>query len=234
MLPRQPQGRYLGNLETFQKASPETLAAFSLDPTRGSLMSLLVQSPDLGERIQQGGIVGYLILTLLLMGILLVCERFLYLSRIGIKMKKQIRDGKNNEKTPLTTIIHAYEVNKSRDIETLELKLEEAMIKSTAKVERGINIIKIFATVAPLLGLLGTVTGMIVTFQSITLFGTGDPKLMAGGISQALVTTVLGLIAAIPLLLLHSIVSSKSKVILKFLEEQSVGLIVRKTEDKEA
>ena len=88
------------------------------------------------------------------------------------------------------------------------------------------------AVIAPLLGLLGTVTGMIQTFQAITLFGTGDPKLMAGGISQALVTTVLGLLTAVPLLLFHSIVRDQSKALTQLLEEQATGLVAERAEDE--
>ena len=120
---------------------------------------------------------------------------------------------------------------KDKDLETLEMKLDETVLKAAPKITKGINTIKIMSAVAPLLGLLGTVTGMIATFQSITLFGTGDPKLMAGGISTALVTTVLGLVCAIPMLLLHNFVSAKSKGLLQMLEEQSAGLLTQRAED---
>ena len=115
--------------------------------------------------------------------------------------------------------------NKSVDVETLELKLDEAILKETPALERFLTIIKLISAVAPLFGLLGTVTGMIETFQAITLFGTGDPSQMAGGISAALMTTVEGLVVAIPTLLLHSFVSGQSKSVLHVLEEQSAGII---------
>jgi biopolymer transport protein ExbB len=89
-------------------------------------------------------------------------------------------------------------------------------------------LIKLLAAVAPLLGLLGTVTGMILTFQSISLFGTGDPKLMAGGISQALVTTVMGLVTAIPLLFLHTLLASRSRTLIQILDEQSAGVVAQR------
>ena len=116
------------------------------------------------------------------------------------------------------------------DLETLELKLGEAVFRETPSLTRSLLFIKIISVVAPLLGLLGTVTGMIVTFQAITLFGTGDPKLMAGGISQALVTTVLGLTVAIPMVLLHTLVSGRSRRILHILQEQSAGIVARFSE----
>jgi biopolymer transport protein ExbB len=111
------------------------------------------------------------------------------------------------------------------DVETLELKLDEAILKNTPALERFLTMIKVLAVVAPLLGLLGTVTGMINTFQAITLFGTGDPKLMANGISQALVTTMEGLWVAIPLTFLHALVASRSRSIINTLEEQAAGIV---------
>ena len=90
----------------------------------------------------------------------------------------------------------------------------------------------IFIFTVSLERLLGTVTGMIVTFQQITLFGTGDPKIMAGGISQALVTTVLGLVVAIPTTLLHSFANSSARGIINVLEEQSTGIVAEHSDSK--
>src|SRR5690606_4494696 len=123
-----------------------------------------------------------------------------------------------------------YENDPSMDIETLELKLGEAILKETPALERFLTLLKVISTVAPLLGLLGTVTGMIMVFQAITLFGTGDPQVMAGGISAALVTTVQGLVVAIPAVLLHTVVKSRSDKIVHVLEEQATGIIARKAE----
>ena len=123
-----------------------------------------------------------------------------------------------------------YQENKNADPENLELKLDEAILRETPKIDSGVNVIKIFAAIAPLLGLLGTVVGMIGTFQSITLFGTGDPKIMAGDISMALVTTAMGLIAAIPLILAHSIVASRAKSIVHSLDEQAAGIVAAHSE----
>ena len=124
----------------------------------------------------------------------------------------------------------AYEQFKSVDRETLELKLAEAIAQETPSLQRFLALLKIIGVVAPLLGLLGTVTGMINTFQAITLFGTGDPKMMAGGISQALVTTVLGLVVAIPIVLLHTLVSSRSKRIAQVIEERAIGVMAEHSE----
>ena len=111
-----------------------------------------------------------------------------------------------------------------------QLKLEEAILKERPSIEKGLSMIKIVSMVAPLMGLLGTVTGMIQTFQAITDFGAGDPKLMAGGISAALVTTVCGLVVAIPTVFMHTILSGKARKILHVLEEQSAGIIAEKSE----
>ena len=104
------------------------------------------------------------------------------------------------------------------------------MLKEIPKINRGLLMVKVISVVAPLAGLLGTVTGMIKTFQVITLYGAGDPKLMAGGISQALVTTVLGLVVAIPMVLLHTVLSGRAKRLVNILEEQSAGLIAEHSE----
>jgi len=124
------------------------------------------------------------------------------------------------------------DANKDVDTETLNLRLEEAILKETPKLNARIAFIKIISMVAPLLGLLGTVVGMILTFQAITLFGTGDPKTMAGGISQALMTTVMGLCVAIPTVLLHAIVQTRSNSIIHVLNERAAGLLAEQAEEK--
>jgi biopolymer transport protein ExbB len=231
-LGRQPQSRYLSLVEDFSEAPAGEILPLGVDPSRGSVLSLLVQAPSLMERFHQGGVIGYVIFAVLILGVLLVGERFFYLTAAARKIKQQLATHTIDPSNPLGLIFKAFDDNKDKDVESLELKLDEAIIKGTSQLDRGLSTIKLLAAVAPLLGLLGTVTGMIGTFQSITLFGTGDPKLMAGGISQALVTTVLGLVAAIPLLLLHSVVAGKSKGLLSVLEEQSAGLMAQKVEEE--
>jgi biopolymer transport protein ExbB len=127
-------------------------------------------------------------------------------------------------------VVAVYEENRSTDIETLELKLDEAILRESAKLDRFLWAVKVVSVVAPLMGLLGTVTGMIRVFTTITLVGTGDPKMMASGISEALVTTMLGLLVAIPLVLIHAFVSSGAKEIVGVLEEQSAGMVARQAE----
>jgi biopolymer transport protein ExbB len=146
------------------------------------------------------------------------------------KVTVQLKSDTAMQNNALGRVLSVHDQNRNADTETLELKLSEAIFKETPALNRGLLFLKIISVVAPLMGLLGTVTGMIKTFQSITLYGTGDPKLMAGGISQALVTTVLGLVVAIPMVLLHTLVSGRSRRIVQVLQEQSAGIIATHAE----
>lgn len=225
-LPRQPAGRFTSSTARLMDADPGDTVAFGLDPTRGQLLGLLIQRPDLTQRINQGAEVGYVIIALGIIGVLISAWKMISLSLTSAKVRGQMKNVDTpKENNPLGRVLKAYQDNTSVDVETLELKLDEAILRETPALERGLTFIKIISAVAPLLGLLGTVTGMIVTFEAITLFGTGDPSLMANGISQALITTVLGLVVAIPTLLLHSFVAGMSKRVIHVLEEQSAGMI---------
>ena len=228
-LARQPERRWTSYISKMEKAKPETYPMFALDPTRGSLISLLIRKPSLFERIKQGGYVGLVIILVLLFGLAVVVERWVLIKKEAKKIREQLKNiHQPKSDNPLGQILSVYEKNKTLNMESLERKFNEIAIVYLPTVEKRIGIIKVLAGVAPLLGLLGTVTGMILTFQSITLFGTGDPKLMAGGISQALMTTVMGLCAAIPLLLSHSFISNQSQKIAQILEEQTAGLLAKK------
>jgi len=242
-LPRQPSARFTGTVSDLEAASPGDIVEFGLDPTRGSLLAMLIQKSTWGDRIGsamggiskgecwlpfcdgQGGMPGAVIILVGIIGVLLAVERLITLSLIGAKVRAQRKTKTANEGNPLGRVLKVYDDNKDVDVETLELKLSEAILGETPKLTRNITLIQVISVVAPLLGLLGTVIGMITTFQAITLFGAGDPKTMAGGISQALVTTVLGLVVAIPTTLLHSIVASQSRSVIHILEEQSAGII---------
>ena len=196
-----------------------------IDPSLGTLLGMVVETPNMQERIAQGRGIGYAIIIVAAFGILLALFRWLILTITAMRVRQQMRSSTPSENNPLGRIMMAYEENRSEDLETLQMRLDDAVLRELPRLESGLNIVKVLAAVAPLMGLLGTVIGMIVTFQAITLFGTGDPKLMAGGISQALVTTVLGLIAAIPLLILHAFASGTARRLAQVLEQQSVSLV---------
>lgn len=216
--------------------SSNDVSAFALDPSRGALLTMSLASPDLFERIKQGAFVGYIILLIGVVGLSIAAWRLIVLGNINKRVKQQQKElNKPQDNNPLGRVLNSYyAIPKPVNIDVLEAKMDEAVLRELPALEMGQTIIKLFAGIAPLLGLLGTVTGMIATFQAITNFGTGDPKLMAGGISQALVTTVEGLIVAIPLLLAHNWVAARSKSLVQLLDEQSAGLIAEALEQQTA
>ena len=233
-LGRQPDG-YLVSSAVELRDATSGLVPFYADPSSGGILSLLKEKATMMERYHAGGTVGYTITVMLFIGLIIGLYKVVTLTIVGGKMKSQLKNVSNpSSSNPLGRILQVYNDNKTADAESLELKLDEAILKELPRIESGINIIKIFAAIAPLLGLLGTVIGMIETFQQITLFGTGDPKLMAGSISMALVTTALGIIAALPLLLTHSIVAGRSKSIVHILDEQTAGIIATHAETEKA
>ncbi len=224
-LQKQPPARYHQAAQNFSTGKT-SLAAITIDPTHGQLFNLLTLKPTFMQRINQGGMVGYIILALGAIGLLIAMFRFLYLSLVSQRIKHQIKHlDKPVDSNPMGRIALVYREYQDKPLNEREIALQEAMIKEAPAVEHYNSLIKLLAAVTPLLGLLGTVIGMIITFQTITLFGTSDPKLMAGGISTALVTTVLGLSMAIPLLFAHTFIVSRSRRILDIIEHQSVGLI---------
>ncbi|WP_064663210.1 MULTISPECIES: MotA/TolQ/ExbB proton channel family protein [unclassified Pseudoalteromonas] len=228
-LTRQPSSRFTATAADLQQANTGVVP-FALDPTGGSILGLLVQAPDTSEQVHQGGAVGYVILGVGLLALLIALERFVSLMLMGGKIRRQLKDDTARDDNPLGRVMKVKDQYPNVAYDTLELKLSEAILREMPKITRNLTLIKIISVVAPLLGLLGTVTGMINTFQAITLFGTGDPKLMAGGISQALVTTVLGLVVAIPTVFLYTLLNTRSKGLLLILQEQSAGIIAERSE----
>ena len=236
VLPRQPKSSYRALAEDFETAREP--APMLIDPSRGTLLALEAERPDLMERIDQGGPVGYTIIALGLFGVTVALFQLLYLWLVGGRVQSQLKNTERPQSNNplgrvLATFINDHE-HQSDDPELLELRLSEAVLRESPRLERFQGMLKLFAAVAPLLGLLGTVTGMIATFQAITVFGTGDPKLMAGGISQALVTTVMGLLVAIPILFINSLLAARSRGLVQILDEQSAGLLARRMEADEA
>ena len=230
-LARQPAGRYTGSAGRISRADASSgYVSFSIDPSGpsgGALLANLIQNPSLLERIDQGGIIGYIILAI--GGIALAFAIYKYV--ILYLMNRDVNDQLGSDHAgdnPLGRVLSVGQTHMKDEIDRLELKLAEAIMAERPSIERGISFVKIVSVVAPLAGLLGTVTGMIITFQQITLFGTGDPKIMAGGISQALVTTVLGLVVAIPTTLAHSFLQSSARSVVDVLEEQATGIVAEK------
>jgi len=232
-LARQPAARFQSMASDLQNAAPGETVDMSVDFSRGQILRAVVQSKSPIERVKEdGGIVGYVIIGVGILGLLLCLWKAFVLYTTGGKISKQLKTKEANKGNPLGRVMAIYSENPDTDIETLELKLDEAILRESSPLESGLSFIKVLYVVAPLLGLLGTVVGMIATFQMITLFGTGDPRMMAGGISTALVTTVLGLVVAIPLTLLHSFLQGKSKSLIQVLEEQAAGIIARLAESR--
>ncbi|MEZ4332788.1 MAG: MotA/TolQ/ExbB proton channel family protein [Myxococcota bacterium] len=227
VLGRQPPSKFVDTISEYMN-SDEQYAGLAIDPSRGSLLSVLIETRTLVERVPEGGGVGYVILTLAALAILIGLWKFVTIvvnsRRVSAQKKNPNRPDKSN---PLGRVLAVAQENPDVDREKLELLLDEAVLRETSKLESWLWLVKVVSVVAPLLGLLGTVTGMIKTFQSITLFGAGDPRMMAGGISEALVTTMLGLVAAIPTVLMHSALSYNTKTIVDTLDEQSAGLIAQ-------
>jgi biopolymer transport protein ExbB len=228
-LQRQPQSRFTSRAGDLVSAT-DGLHGFAIDPTRGQLLALLVQSPSLTERIAQGKEVGYVIITLGVIAILIALWRLFALSATSASVNRQAKNLDNPGNNPLGRVLKIAHDNPDSDVESLELKLGEQILKETPKFNTALPFLKIISVVAPLLGLLGTVTGMIITFQAITLYGAGDPKLMAGGISTALVTTVLGLCVAIPTVFLHTLVQSRAKRLTQILQEEAAGMLSERAE----
>ena len=232
-LPSQPARRYTSTTSDVLDADTFPVQ-FAVDPTGpqgGSYLSSLIAMPGWGERTQQGGVVGYIILYILGLGGLGLFGWRLY-SLMGIRslVDSQLAASTLSTDNPLGRVLKVAEDNPKADTETIELKMAEQILNERPPIEKLNWLIKLISIVAPLMGLFGTIIGMIITFQMITLFGTGDPKTMAEGISIALVTTWLGLAVAIPMTFMSAIVSNFSKGILETIEEQAIGMAAERSE----
>ncbi|MDW5375755.1 MotA/TolQ/ExbB proton channel family protein [Halomonas sp. HP20-15] len=220
-------------LRAYQQGQREALP---LDPSQGQVLKALSQRPDVWQRFQHGGYVGYVIVALGVLGLLVAVFQYAYLLRVSQRLRRQLRDTTTlHDDNPLGRILKRFKaLGEGHAPEALEARLDEALLAEQPRLERGQPLVKLLAAVAPLLGLLGTVTGMIVTFQSITVFGTGDPQLMAGGISQALVTTVLGLITAVPLLFAQTALASRSRSLVGQLEGRASAVLADHLEGRQS
>jgi biopolymer transport protein ExbB len=228
-LGRQPPSRYRSTVAPFERAE-SGLARLALDPSRGALLAALLDLPSFRERLDQGGPVGYTCVVLGIIGFLIGVWRWAVVTATSRRVAAQRRSPRSDPGNPLGRVLAVAESNPDLDTETLELRLDEAVMKESGALQKYLWLVKTVSVVAPLLGLLGTVTGMIQTFQAIVLFGSGDPKVMADGIAEALVTTVEGLCVAIPLTLLYAMASSSAGRVIDVLDEQAAGLIALRSE----
>ncbi|MGH9434708.1 MAG: MotA/TolQ/ExbB proton channel family protein, partial [Terriglobia bacterium] len=231
VVPRQPAGRFTGSASSLYNAQGDKLVTFGIDPERGGLLALFVRKPGFLEQyVTRGGYIAYVILVLFAIALLVCLERWIYLGIVNHKVKRQLKSGTPNTNNPLGRVLSVYDQNRRDDVETLTLRLDQAIMKEVPPLEARQNFIKLIAAVGPLLGLLGTVVGMVQTFTAITLFGTGNPQYMAHGISVALITTVLGLVTAIPLTVIYSWLNARSRKLVYILEEQSAGILAAQAE----
>ena len=236
-LVRQPAADLLDAVAKLQVAKSGVTVDVGIDPSGprgGQLLAALTEKPTFMEYLDQGGLVGWAIVWVGVFGIALGVWRIYILLTVSAKVHAQLQNHTPSSDNPLGRVLIVAEENAAVDLETLELKLEEAVLRERPAIESGLSMMKIIAAVAPLLGLLGTVTGMITTFQAITIFGAGDAKNMAVGISMALVTTVQGLVVAIPMVLMHTLVNGRAKSVIHILDEQSAGLVAENAERKAA
>ncbi len=230
-LPRQPEERFRVLAAEVEHAAAGSVVPAAIDPTRGAIFDLLTEKPTAAERVEQGGVIGYVIIIIAAAGFLLGSVRLGWLLREHRRVRRQLSSlDAPDPGNVLGRVLGVFDANRAEAVEVLENRLDEAILGELPRLTSGEPLIKILAAAAPLLGLLGTVVGMIETFQAISLFGTGDPKLMAGGISQALVTTMLGLLAAVPMLFMHALLRSQSKAMIELLSKQTAGLIARRME----
>jgi biopolymer transport protein ExbB len=236
VMARQPGGKFQNPAKQLEN-SKSGYADGVVDPTRGVLLSIYSQRPNLKERIDHGEAVGYVIILVGLVGAALGVYQLYYLATVRGRVRNQLKfpnaPGTDNPLGRVLGTFKGVDTEKlDQSAEVVELRISEAVLKEVPRLERFQSFLKLAVAAGPLLGLIGTVIGMILTFQSITESGSSDPKLMAAGISQAMIATVLGLSIAIPLLFMNAWLSSLSKSIVQVLDEQSAGLLAERLEAK--
>lgn len=219
-------------------AESSGLATIMIDPSHGSLLAQEALRPELMDRIHQGGLIAYIIIVIGIAGSAAASWQLLFLMRVGRRVRAQLAQlGEPRRDNPLGRVLTAFKGDPRQgveDAEVLELRLSEAILREIPALERFQPLLRLIVAAGPLLGLVGTVTGMIITFQVIQEQGAGDPRLMAGGISQAMITTVLGLGVAVPMLFINALLSARSRVLVQILDEQSAGLLARHLEEQRA
>ncbi len=237
-LSKLPSRRNAKQIRAYMSGKAE---AALIDISRGAALRQQTHRLNLWEQIPKGGPIVWPILGIAAMAGLIIMERFFYLVRknvnaerfaynVCIHAARQEWDAcillcEQKRTKPLPRVLLAGLTGRCMSREDLENVLQEAILNEIPRLERFLSTLGMLAAIAPLLGLLGTVTGMINTFHVITYFGAGDPRMMSGGISEALVTTMLGLAAAIPVMLCHTLLSRQVETMIARMEEKSVTLV---------
>jgi biopolymer transport protein ExbB len=235
VLPPKGLNEFLGIASRFERATEGYVDAV-VDPFRGVTLGLYVQRPSIIERIEAGELVGYVILAVGGLGALAFIYQLLHLISVRGAVARQLKNlDKPRKDNPLGRVLLAFRGDPNRieeDADIAELRIAEAVLHETPKLERFQPFLRLCVAAGPLLGLIGTVVGMIITFQSITESGQSDPRLMATGIGQAMIATVLGLGIAIPLLFANAWLNSLSRGIIQLLDEQSAGMLAESLEKR--
>ncbi|MDM4770100.1 MotA/TolQ/ExbB proton channel family protein [Solimonas sp. SE-A11] len=235
-LARQPERKFRAMARDFAEA--EVRAPILVDPTGGTLLAQEALRPTLMERIHMGGEVGYIIILVGVVGAVLAVWQLVWLLRTDRAVRRQLANvSQPSDDNPLGRVLATFKGNPAtvaEDAEVIELRLSEAVLREVPKLERFQAFLRLAVAAGPLLGLIGTVVGMIITFQVITEQGAGDPRLMAEGISQAMIATVLGLGIAVPLLFINSLLAARSRAITQILDEQATGLLAERLEQTRA
>ena len=235
VLPRQLGPRLRNIAKDLQSAPEGTFHKAVVDPARGPLLVMSAERPNIIERIQHGEVVGYVIVAVGVLGVLLAMFQYVYLIVTRLAVTKQLRDlSKPNPNNPLGRVLIAFRGDGLRpeNPEIAELRLSEAVLRETPALQRFQAFLRLAVAAGPLLGLIGTVIGMIITFHAIVASGSSDPKLMAHGIGQAMIATVLGLGIAIPLLFINSGMTALSNKVTQVLDEQSQALLADELIDR--
>ena len=234
VLPRQPPGWLVDMAGALDKATGDEHVHAAVDPSRGVLLSLYTQRPNWMERIEKGELVGYIIITVGVIGVLCAVYQFFYLLRVRLAVRRQLSNlDRPSTDNPLGRVLSTFKgdaESMEEEAEVIELRISEAVLREVPLLERFQAFLRLAVAAGPLLGLVGTVVGMIITFQSITESGSSDPRLMANGISQAMIATVLGLGIAIPLLFINAGLASMSRALVQILDQQSTGLLAERLE----
>lgn len=231
-LNRQPASRFRRLAAELSNATGG-MHPMAIDPTGGTLLAALVGQPGLLQRIAEGKTVGWIIIVLGIIGLLIVIERAVYLFLAGRKMNAQLNSSKPDLGNPLGRILTVFNEARSDDLETLELRLDEAILKERPIIEARLGFLRTIAVIGILLGLLGTVLGVMNTFQAMNLYG-GSTTLIASGVSAALVSTWLGLLVAVVMLFCHSLLANRGSALIGRLEEQAARFIAARAQNQAA